>query len=324
MENGRTLTRAPEAAPSHTLVTGSQIFYSGTTSWEVHVDKVGHGIGRVLAGVIIQGSDGEGVVWDGYRIVGPNEGESRTISEKFRVRPGTVLRFVLELDAPNSYLNCFFEREGVARIPLPPASSGWVPAFSVFGPQDQITIVPTQGAGAMEGSIPKGGGIHPALAAAAGQPDLLTRAKLEQQDLVIASLQKQLETITSKIDSGEAPIQHQQNHQQLIDQRQPSASRVNRNHSHSAAAAPSANGSVRPAPSAAAATSGYSRAADAPMGGGLTPGRIATPSQASRAPTALSQGQGQGARTASSGVKGLGSQYSPELAQLLKFVDEIK
>eukprot|EP00758_Cryptobia_borreli_P004078 Tbor_TRINITY_DN4168_c0_g1::TRINITY_DN4168_c0_g1_i1::g.26440::m.26440 len=195
--NDRTLTMRPEAASAHLLLTGSQIFYSGTTSWEVHVDRMGHGLGRILAGVVMHGSDGEGVVWDGYRIVGPNEGETRTIGDQFRIRQGTILRFVLELDTPQSFLNCFFDREGVARIPLPAASSGWVPAFSVFGPQDQITVVPTTGAGAMEGAIPRNSSTHPSLRI----NDMATDAKIQQQELLIASLQKQLNDINTRINT---------------------------------------------------------------------------------------------------------------------------
>ena len=211
IENNRTLTRTQDVAPSHLLVSGSQIFYSGVTSWEVHVDKMGHGMGRILAGIVIHGSDGEGVVWDGHRIVGPNEGETRTLSEKFKLKPGSILRFVLELDTPQSYLNCFFEREGVARIPLPAASSGWVPAFSVFGPQDQVTVVPTQGAGAMEGSIPKNSSLHPSLRAdGGGSGDTVTSAKIQQQQLLIASLQQQLNAINQRMAAPPAPAAGQQ------------------------------------------------------------------------------------------------------------------
>lgn len=283
IENHRTLSRASDTAPSHTLVTGSQIFYSGTTSWEVHIDRLGHGVGRILAGVIIQGSDGEGVVWDGYRIVGPNEGESRTISDKFKIKPGTILRFVLELDTPNSFLNCFFEKEGVARIPLPPASSGWVPAFSVFGPQDQITVVPTQGAGAMEGSIPKNGGTHPSLVENSKQSDMLTRAKLEQQELMISALQKQLETISSQIQS--APVDRTP---PLEKEKRPQ-SRLQPN-----IITPSADGSILArAPSTADGQTSVAAPVSRTVSGGKQPNRAS-------------------------------SQYSPELAQLLKFVDEIK
>ncbi|ORC90381.1 uncharacterized protein TM35_000081790 [Trypanosoma theileri] len=141
--SGRTLTRAATVTPVHVLVCSSRVFYTGLTAWAVHVDRVGAGPGRVLAGVLMAGSDGEGVVWDGQRIVGPNEGECRLLPERCRLQTGTTLRFVLELEAPSYFLICYYEEEVVARIPLPPALSGWIPAFSVFGPQDQITVVPT-------------------------------------------------------------------------------------------------------------------------------------------------------------------------------------
>jgi hypothetical protein len=189
--SGRTLTRAQDHIPSHCLVTGSQVFYNGMTSWEVHVDRLGAGPGRVLAGIVIHGTDGEGIVWDGHRIVGPNDGECRTIDEKFIMRPGTVLRFVLELDPPNHFLNCFFDRDGVARIPLPPVGSGWMPAFSVFGPQDQITVVPTSTTTKLTQMSEKPKALV---------TDDAVAAKLAQQEHLISSLQQQLQAVHSRID----------------------------------------------------------------------------------------------------------------------------
>ncbi|ESS68322.1 hypothetical protein TCDM_02895 [Trypanosoma cruzi Dm28c] len=144
--SGRTLTRSQDITPTHSLVCASQIFYTGITAWEVHVDRLGAGPGRILAGVLMAGTDGEGVVWDGQRIVGPNEGECRALSERYRIKTGTTLRFVLELEAPSYFLVCYYEDEVVARVPLPPALNGWIPAFSVFGPQDQLTVVPISAA----------------------------------------------------------------------------------------------------------------------------------------------------------------------------------
>jgi hypothetical protein len=192
--NGRTLTRSQDVVPSHHLVLASQVFYSGVTNWEVHIDRLGAGNGRVLCGITVNGSDGEGVVWDGLRIVGPNEGESRTLDERFSWRPGTVLRFHLELDSPACYLNCFYDREGVARIPLPANGHGWVPAFSVFGPQDQITIVPsttTQPVGVSDLRR------NPALAAGD------TTTALQRQEHLISSLQQQLNSVTNRIENDQ-------------------------------------------------------------------------------------------------------------------------
>jgi hypothetical protein len=191
--NGRTLTRAQDVVPAHHLVMSSQIFYSGVTSWEVHVDRMGSGAGRILAGVTVNGSDGEGVVWDGQRIVGPNEGESRTLDERYAWRPGTVLRFHLELDPPGCFLNCFHDRDGVARIPLPSNGHGWAPAFSVFGPQDQITVVPTSS------SQPPPVMPKRSTATAAGD----TTVMMERQEHLIASLQQQLHTMSTRIDNDQ-------------------------------------------------------------------------------------------------------------------------
>ncbi|RNF12867.1 hypothetical protein TraAM80_00024 [Trypanosoma rangeli] len=139
---GRTLTRLQDVTPTHSLVCASRTLYAGVTAWEVHVDSLGAGPGRILAGVLMAGTDGEGVVWDGQRIVGPNEGECRVLPEKYRLKRGTTLRFILELEAPSYFLICYFEDQLVARVPLPPVLNGWIPAFSVFGPQDQVTVVP--------------------------------------------------------------------------------------------------------------------------------------------------------------------------------------
>ncbi|EKF36909.1 hypothetical protein MOQ_002259 [Trypanosoma cruzi marinkellei] len=144
--SGRTLTRSQDITPTHSLVCASQIFYTGITAWEVHVDRLGAGPGRILAGVLMAGTDGEGVVWDGQRIVGPNEGECRALSDRYKIKTGTTLRFVLELESPSYFLICYHEDEVVARVPLPPALNGWIPAFSVFGPQDQLTVVPISAA----------------------------------------------------------------------------------------------------------------------------------------------------------------------------------
>lgn len=189
--NGRTLTRAQDVVPSHHLVLGSQVFYGGSTSWEVHIDRLGNGPGRVLAGITVNGSDGEGVVWDGLRIVGPNEGECRTLDERYAWRPGTVLRFHLELDPPSCHINCFFDRDGVARIPLPANGHGWVPAFSVFGPQDQVTIVPTSSQQQAVRTEKR------SAALAAGD----TVANMERQEALISSLQQQLNAVNTRVDS---------------------------------------------------------------------------------------------------------------------------
>jgi transcription elongation factor Elf1 len=189
--NGRTLTRSQDIVPSHHLVLASQVFYSGVTSWEVHIDRMGAGTGRLLAGITVNGSDGEGVVWDGLRIVGPNDGESRTLDERYQWRPGTVLRFHLELDAPACYLNCFYDREAVARIPLPANGHGWVPAFSVFGPQDQVTVVPSTTTQALNHSNLRR---NPALAAGD------TTSALERQEHLITSLQNQLNSVATRLD----------------------------------------------------------------------------------------------------------------------------
>lgn len=190
--NGRTLTRAQDVVPSHCLVMSSQVFYNGSVSWEVHIDRLGAGASRVLLGVVVNGTDGEGVVWDGPRIVGPNEGECRNIDERYVWRQGTVLRFHLELDPPQCYLNCFFDRDGVARIPLPATGLGWTPAFSVFGPQDQITVVP---------HINSQGNTLPRIdrrpvQRAAGD----TVAHLERQDHLIASLHQQIQTLQNRLE----------------------------------------------------------------------------------------------------------------------------
>jgi hypothetical protein len=192
--NGRTLTRSQDVVPSHHLVLASQVFYSGTTSWEVHIDRLGAGTGRVLAGITVNGSDGEGVVWDGLRIVGPNDGESRTLDERFQWRPGTVLRFHLELDGPGCYLNCFYDRDGVARIPLPANGHGWVPAFSVFGPQDQVTVVPSATTQPVGSNAASNFRRHPAHAA------VDTTTALERQENLISSLQQQLNTVANRVD----------------------------------------------------------------------------------------------------------------------------
>lgn len=188
--NGRTLTRAQDVVPSHSLVMGSQVFYNGITSWEVHIDRMGNGTGRVLAGIIVNGTDGEGVVWDGTRIVGPNQGECRNLDERYVWRPGTILRFHLELEPPQCFLNCFFDRDGIARIPLPSNGSGWMPAFSVFGPQDQITIVPTSSAQSLTKPERK------SLAATGGD----TVAMLEKQEHLISSLQQQVNAVHNRLD----------------------------------------------------------------------------------------------------------------------------
>lgn len=199
--NGRTLTRSADVVPSHAVVTGSQVFYSGSSSWEVHIDRIGQGPGRVLAGVIVAGTDGEGIVWDGNRIVGPNEGECRIIDEKLIWRAGTILRFTLDLDPP-AYLTCFFNREAVARIPVPPQQYGWVPAFSVFGSQDQITVTPT-----LTNAVPS-----------QAAPERVKTAKNEEdphkQEEMIASLQRQLDVVTTQLES-------QQRSQQLGQEQQP-------------------------------------------------------------------------------------------------------
>lgn len=141
--NGRTLTRSPKATPAHSLVCASTVVCAGITAWEVHIDRLGPGPGRALAGVLMAETDGEGVVWDGHRIVGPKEGECRLLPERYKLQTGTTLLFVLELETPSHFLTCFYENELAACVPLPPAPHGWIPTFSVFGPQDQLTVVPT-------------------------------------------------------------------------------------------------------------------------------------------------------------------------------------
>jgi hypothetical protein len=302
--SGRTLTRSQDVVPAHTLVVASQVFYSGLTSWEVHVDRLGAGPGRVLAGIIINGTDGEGIVWDGHRIVGPNEGECRTIDDRFVLRPGTVLRFVLELDPPHPFLSCFFDRDGVARIPLPPTGNGWVPAFSVFGPQDQITVVPTST------STKVGVMAQKAAARAAEQP---LQRKLEEQEKLIESLQRQLMAVHSRIDAEQyratmydaqqfraaslAPLSPQQDVQKSpYEKSAPSAAMIGAKTPSAAAAAP-------PLPSGQAGFNwprGTSAVATTPRGD-------ASPQQ---------QQSAQASR--------LKEGYSNELQSLLKFLDDIK
>lgn len=295
--SGRTLTRAQDHIPSHCLVTGSQVFYNGMTSWEVHVDRLGAGPGRVLAGIVIHGTDGEGIVWDGHRIVGPNDGECRTIDEKYIMRPGTVLRFVLELDPPNHFLNCFFDRDGIARIPLPPVGSGWMPAFSVFGPQDQVTVVPTSTTTKLTQMSEKPKALV---------TDDAVAARLAQQEHLISSLQQQLQAVHSRIDvdqyratvvdatsrgSSSRPQQQQQQQQQAF------ASPMQRTPSAVTPPARTASTDLRTLLQGEASATAPA-AATAVAGG--------DPSQAGNRRTPLQ------------------SAYSPELKQLLRFVEDMK
>lgn len=282
--SGRTMTRAQDVLPSQTLVTASQVFYSGTTSWEVHIDRLGAGPGRILAGVIIHGSDGEGIVWDGQRIVGPNEGECRVMDERYVLRPGSVLRFVLELDGPQQYLNCFFDRDGVARVPLPPTGNGWVPAFSVFGPQDQITVVPTSSA--------------TRLATVSGKKEentaALTTHKVKEQEQLISSLQQQIQSLSMRLDAEqfratvlEAGAQQQQ--------RTPS----------------------RP-PQPTTQTTASATAQARPQQQTATPARVAGSARSSTPPLP------QQTPASTNPINAADAAYTPELQSLLRFVEEIR
>eukprot|EP00759_Apiculatamorpha_spiralis_P038936 PhF_6_TR37884/c0_g1_i1/m.56525 len=139
-----TLTRSPNTPSMHRLVLSSQVFYSGVAAWSVHIDRIGPGPGHILCGVMQYGSEGEGVVWDGSRIVGPNEREERTVEGAAGVwRSGAVLGFILDLEPPGSRLTCTYNHDTVvARINLPTTSRGWCPAFSVHCALDQITVLP--------------------------------------------------------------------------------------------------------------------------------------------------------------------------------------
>ncbi|KEG12404.1 hypothetical protein DQ04_01741060 [Trypanosoma grayi] len=196
--SGRTLTRSQNITPTHMLVCASQIFYTGITAWEVHIDRLGVGPGRILAGVLMAGTDGEGVVWDGRRIVGPNEGECRALPDRYALQTGTTLRFVLELEAPSYFLICYHEDDVVARVPLPPALSGWIPAFSVFGPQDQVTVVPTSSTAAehlLFNAVPAAKGKR-----AEEEKEEEAKVRLIEQEQKLNALQQQLLAVNSRID----------------------------------------------------------------------------------------------------------------------------
>ncbi|KAH9577986.1 hypothetical protein LSM04_001787 [Trypanosoma melophagium] len=200
--SGRTLTRAAGVTPVHVLVCSSRVFYTGVTAWAVRVDRMGAGPGRVLAGVLMAGTDGEGVVWDGQRLVGPNEGECRLLPERCRLQTGTTLRFVLELEAPAYFLICYYEEEVVARVPLPPVLSGWIPAFSVFGPQDQITVVPTSTTVAehlLSNATPEGRRRMQKKGGEEGNPED-TKVLLVEQEQKLNALQQQIQGVNSRID----------------------------------------------------------------------------------------------------------------------------
>ena len=293
--SGRTLTRAQDHIPSHCLVTGSQVFYNGMTSWEVHVDRLGAGPGRVLAGIVIHGTDGEGIVWDGHRIVGPNDGECRTIDEKYIMRPGTVLRFVLELDPPNHFLNCFFDRDGVARIPLPPVGSGWMPAFSVFGPQDQVTVVPTSTTTKLTQMSEKPKALV---------TDDAVAAKLAQQEHLISSLQQQLQAVHSRIDL-------EQYRATVVDANNRTGSRSQQ---QSSAPGGGVASPLQRIPSSVTPPARTSTAADLRASANQQ-------QQQQFAPTAPADDIQS---NASSSRRTLQTAYSPELKQLLRFVEDMK
>jgi hypothetical protein len=319
--SGRTMTRAQDVLPSQTLVTASQVFYSGTTSWEVHVDRLGAGPGRILAGVIIHGSDGEGIVWDGQRIVGPNEGECRVVDERYVLRPGSVLRFVLELDGPQQYLNCFFDRDGVARIPLPPTGNGWVPAFSVFGPQDQITVVPTSSVTRL------------ATASAGGKKEegaAVTTQKVKEQEQMISTLQQQIQSLSMRLDAEQfratvleaGSSQQQQQAQQRTPSRPPQpASSGAPVYGQPSGGAPLGSAqrlstqSVTPPASGRGQAPAYNTAA-AGYGQGYSGARTASGTSSSPQP--------QQQQTPVAATTAADSAYTPELQSLLRFVEEIR
>lgn len=327
--SGRTMTRAQDVLPSQTLVTASQVFYSGTTSWEVHIDRLGAGPGRILAGVIIHGSDGEGIVWDGQRIVGPNEGECRVVDEKYVLRPGSVLRFVLELDGPQQYLNCFFDRDGVARIPLPPTGNGWVPAFSVFGPQDQITVVPTS-------SVTR-------LATVSGKKDegaaSVNTQKVKEQEQMIASLQQQIQSLSMRLDAeqfratvleaGTSQLQTQQTQQRTPSRPpQPTAGVYGGLPSGNALPVGSAQRpsvqSITPPASGRGQAPAYGAGAYAQQQGGYSGGRTASGTSSSPPPQQHQQTPTAAAAAGGAAATGADSAYTPELQSLLRFVEEIR
>ncbi|RNF13802.1 uncharacterized protein Tco025E_06055 [Trypanosoma conorhini] len=307
--SGRTLTRSQNITPTHSLVCASRIFYTGITAWEVHVDRIGAGPGRILAGVLMAGTDGEGVVWDGQRIVGPNEGECRALPEQYRLKTGTTLRFVLELEAPSYFLICYYEDQVVARVPLPPALNGWIPAFSVFGPQDQVTVVPTSSSMAEQ------------LVADANPEENQSRetemqARLSEQEHKINALHQQLLAVNSRIDQDQyenlfhasKPLQERQRGALSGDgdaepslQLSPPFRRMS----------PQSPGNGYPPanrkPTAATVHGGANAAAPT--------AEVASPSPLLASAVTSGQHDQQNARTAS---------YSPELRNLLNFVESIK
>eukprot|EP00744_Colponema_vietnamica_P005427 GILI01007953.1.p1 GENE.GILI01007953.1~~GILI01007953.1.p1 ORF type:complete len:142 (+),score=21.21 GILI01007953.1:51-428(+) len=125
--------------------------------------------------------------------------------------------------------------------------------------------------------------MHPSIADAAKPSDMLTRAKLEQQEMLISSLQKQLDTIANQI---QAPPTSDR--PSPADKRPPSRL-------HPSIVTPSADTYTQRATSASDPQPSVQHVA-APL-----TRTTSTPHQSKAV-----------------------AQYSPELAQLLKFVDEIK
>lgn len=145
LRNGVTLTRVPDSPQRHVLTCTSQTFHSGLVAWDVCVDRIQddhNTTGHVLAGIIRQGSEGEGVVWDGEYIVGPHEQECRVLPASFRIRSGTTLSFAIDLrELQGSVLHCYVDHQPVASVRLPPARQGWTPSVSVLSADDQVTIL---------------------------------------------------------------------------------------------------------------------------------------------------------------------------------------
>ncbi|KAG8348725.1 hypothetical protein ERJ75_000033500 [Trypanosoma vivax] len=150
--SGSTLTRSHDALPIHALVCASHTLTEGVAAWEVRADRVGGNTpGRILAGVLLAGSGGDGVVCDGRRVVGPSAGESRIVPEGLQwPHNGATLRFVIALQVHLRSLVIYSGDIVVASIPLPHTPCGWIPAFSVLSAEDQITVVPLSAARAME------------------------------------------------------------------------------------------------------------------------------------------------------------------------------
>ena len=327
IHNGRTLTRSQDIVPSHVLVSASQVFFSGVTTWDVHIDRLGQGPGRVLVGIVLHGTDGEGVVWDGHRIVGPNEGECRVIDDRFVIQAGTVLRLHLELEPPMCFLHCFINRDGVAKIPLPATGQGWTPAFSVFGPQDQITVTPTSTT-QTPGALMPGQQHHqspstpPQNLMSSNQQGPMS-PETQRQAHLIASLQQQIQSLSERLNNEQnrALMAGQQGQQdprspQRVDLPDYSAPRsLGGNQQPNNAAGSGYNRGSPPPGSAAAAPSGLQRAA-APEAPYVSGGRTAYPGAGNeRGPSAASSVSNRPTNTLEA--------YSPELKQLMRYVSDI-